>query len=57
MKRYRIYQTTKDGKVLYAAFHTKEFAEVALATLKRREKQYPKWLRAIYTLEELCDED
>ena len=51
MKPYHIYQTTKDSKILYAAFHTKEVAEVALETLKRREKQYPKWLRAIYTLE------
>jgi hypothetical protein len=56
MKPYHIYQTTRDGKTLYAAFHTKEAAEMALETLKRREKLYPKWLRAIYTLEEKYDE-
>lgn len=48
---YHIYQTTREGRILYACFHTKEAAEIALETLKRREKQYPKWLRAIYTLE------
>lgn len=54
MKPYHIYQYTKEnGKALYATFHTKEVAEIALETLKRREKQYPKWLRAIYTLEEV----
>lgn len=53
MKRYHIYQTTADGTILYAAFNTKEVAKIALETLKRREKRYPKWLRAIYTLEEI----
>ena len=52
-KPYYIYQTTGSGKILYATFHTKEAAEIALETLKRREKQYPKWLQAIYTLEEV----
>ena len=53
MKPYHIYQNTKDGKTLYACFRTKVAAEMALETLKHREKQYPKWLRAIYTLEEV----
>jgi len=53
MKSYHIYQHTRDGKILYACFQTKEAAEMALETLQRREKQYPKWLRAIYTLEEV----
>ena len=53
MKPYHIYQNTRDGKTLYACFRTREVAEMALETLKRREKQYPKWLRAIYTLEEV----
>lgn len=53
MKPYHIYQYTSDSKILYACFRTKEVAEMALETLKRREKQYPKWLRAVYTLEEV----
>lgn len=54
MKPYHIYQYTKEnGKILYATFCTKEIAKIALETLKRREKQYPKWLRAIYILEEI----
>ena len=53
MKPYHIYQYTRDGKTLYACFHTKEAAEMGLKTLKRREKLYPKWLRATYTLEEI----
>lgn len=54
MKPYHIYQYTKeDGKTLYLAFKTKAAAEMALETLERREKQYPKWLRARYTLEEV----
>ena len=50
---YHLYQTTSNGKIIYARFKTKEAAEMALKTLKRREKQYPKWLRAIYTVEEV----
>lgn len=53
MKPYYIYQTTdRDGKILYASFHSLAAAELALATLERNEKRYPKWLRARYTLEE-----
>lgn len=53
MKPYHIYQNTRNGKTLYATFRTKEVAELALETLNRREKRYPKWLRARYTLEEV----
>jgi hypothetical protein len=52
MKLYCIYQITRYGNTLYACFRTKEAAEMGLETLKRREKQYPKWLRATYILEE-----